>query len=184
MKPPGCNLRAATLWVAGLLAWPMTLTANLSGYLHIPDIPGESQRAEHEDEIDIFGLEWRVEVPAAEAGSTRTQSRAEIGALHVRKFLDASSPYLALSSMQGVTLPSLTLTLARDSGDTHLDYLTITLTNVRVVSYHVAGKQDDVRPFEEVGFQFEKIHYRYVEQADDGAAGDEHEIEYDVSSGA
>ena len=57
------------------------------------------------------------------------------------------------------------------------------MTNVRVSSYAVASKDGEQVPVEEVGFTFETIRCKYVEQADDHSAGDEHEIEYDIATG-
>lgn len=152
-------------------------------YLKIGDIPGESQRVDHEDEIDVFGLEWKIVTEDADAGTTRTRGRAKVTPLKVRKRVDKATPYLALAALNGRVLPEATLAVRKDSGEAHLDYLVITMTNVRVTSYAVASKDGEDVPVEEVGFTFEAINYKYVEQADDHSAGDEHEIEYDIAAG-
>jgi len=157
---------------------PLGLDANLTGYLKIGDIAGESKRAGHEEEIDVHGIQWKIEAPDATSGRTRTP--AVVGPLKVAKFVDASSPYLALASMQGKSIPEVILAVQNDST---LDYLTITLSNVRVVSYEIKSKEGDAKPAEEVSFSFEAIKYKYVVQEDDHSAGDEHEIEYDIAAG-
>lgn len=159
--------------------------AALTGYLKIPDIPGESQRAEHEDEIDIHGISWGVEAQAADDGSGRTRARAEVSAITLKKYYDASSPYLFLSAAQGKSFDEITITFTRSNPDSgSFPYLTITLSNCVVTNYQVTGGTSvDDKQSEEVGLSFETINIKYVIQADDHSAGDEHEIEYDVAAG-
>ncbi|YCM42662.1 type VI secretion system tube protein Hcp [Verrucomicrobiaceae bacterium 227] len=163
---------------------PLGLDANINGYLKIDDIPGESTRADHEDEIDVHGIQWKIEADASSAGSGRVRGKAVVGPLKIAKFVDASSPYLALASMQGKSLPEIILAVRGADGAASLDYLTITLTNVRVDSYEIKTTEGDAKPSEEVSFSFERIKYKYVVQEDDHSAGDEHEIEYDIAAGA
>lgn len=165
------------------LLCPLGGNAALTGYLKIGDIPGESQRADHEEEIDVHGIEWKIESDSSSVDGGRTRARAKVGPLKVRKFIDKSSPYLALAAMNGRVLPEATLAVRKDSGEAHLDYLVITMSNVRVTSYEVQSKDALDTPVEEVGFTFETINYKYVEQADDHSAGDEHEIEFDLTAG-
>jgi type VI secretion system secreted protein Hcp len=163
---------------------PFVLEGALTGYLKIPDIAGESQRADHEDEIDIHDIQWMVaQAASVEVGSSRTRARAVVSPLKVRKFMDASSPYLALACMQGKSFPDMVLTLRKDSGDAHLDYLVITMTNAQVVSYEMVTEEGSSVPTEEVGIMFESITIKYTVQADDHSAGDEHEITYDIAAG-
>ncbi|MDQ8199226.1 type VI secretion system tube protein Hcp [Pelagicoccus enzymogenes] len=159
--------------------------AALTGYLKIPDIPGESQRAEHEDEIDIHGISWGVQAQAADDGSGRTRARAEVSAITLKKYYDASSPYLFLSAAQGKSFDEITITFIRSNPDSgSFPYLTITLSNCVVTNYQVTGGTSvDDKQSEEVGLSFETINIKYVVQADDHSAGDEHEIEYDIAAG-
>ena len=158
----------------------------LTGYVKIPDIAGESQHAEHEEEIDIHNIEWAIEQAAvAQVGRGRSQSRAQVDKLIIYKFLDASSVYLSLACMQGKSFDEIVIMVRKDSGDAHLDYLTITLSNVIISSYKVLGTTEDTQMLEEaVGFSCEKVNQKYIVQADDHSAGDEHETEFDIAAGA
>lgn len=160
--------------------------AAITGFLKIPDIPGESQRADHEDEIDIHGFHWEVLRPAsALEGSGRTTSRAEFKAISFSKYYDASSPYLFLACANGKNFDEIVFTVRKDSGDAHLDYLTITMTNCVVTSYRaVADGETTTVPREQVSLNFERIRVKYIVQEDDHSAGDEHEVEYDIAAGA
>ncbi len=160
-----------------------------TGYLKIDDIKGESKRAEHEDEIDVYGVQWSVAQSSSSAtGSGRTRGRAHVSDFTCMKWYDAASPYLALACMQGKSFPEIVFSARKDSGEAHLDYLTVTLTNCIVSSYtmsQASGESDtDDMINESVSFSCEKIAVKYTVQADDHSAGDEHEIEYDIVAAA
>lgn len=157
----------------------------MTGYMKIPDIAGESRRADHEDEIDITSIDWNMAQPSTmQIGSGRTSSRATVSPVGITKFYDASSPYLALACMQGKAFDEVVISFRKDSGDAHLDYLTITLTNVVISSYSMNGSAMGEEISDAISLSFEKVKVLYTMQADDHSSGDEHEIEYDVSAGA
>lgn len=158
----------------------------LTGYLKIPDIDGESQRVEHEDEIDIHDMMWIIEqASVAQVGRGRSQARAKVEALKCKKYYDCSSPYIALACMQAKSFDEVVLSVRKDSGEAHLDYLIITMTNVIISSYHVLGVGDGEGQMieEEFGLAFEEVNIKYTVQADDHSAGDEHEVEFDIAAG-
>lgn len=159
----------------------------LTAYLKIGDIGGESQRADHEDEIDIHDVMWNVEQgSAAQVGKGRSRARAQVGPINLRKFTDASSAYLLLACMQGKSFPDMVLSVRKDSGEAHLDYLIITMENVTISKFETVGvgPEEDGQVIEEVlGLVFENVTYKYTVQADDHSAGDEHEITYDIAAG-
>lgn len=159
-----------------------------TGYLKIEDIKGESKRADHEDEIDCFGVEWQVsQASSASVGSGRTRSRATVGDFKCHKWMDAASPYLALACMQGKNFPEMVFMARKDSGEAHLDYLQVTMKNCIISGYSMsqvtAETATDDMVHELLAISFEKITAKYVVQAEDHSAGDEHEVEYDVVAG-
>lgn len=156
----------------------------LTGYLKLPDIDGESRRADHEGEIDIIGTNWSMSQPATQQiGSGRVKSRAVIQPITLTKLYDAASPYIALACMQAKPFDEVVITFRKDSGDAHLDYLAITLTNVIITDYKTLAAPTDEEITELVSLAFEKIKVKYTVQADDHSKGDEHEVEYDLSAG-
>ncbi len=158
---------------------------SLTGYLLVPDVAGESLRADHEDEIDVHSIQWDIaQLANAQVGRGRSRSRAEVSAISMRKYYDASSPYLALACMQGKSFPDIVLMVRKDSGDVHLDYLSITMTNCVISAYSMLPTDADGQMIEELlSVTFEKVAIKYTVQADDHSAGDEHEIEYDLAAG-
>ncbi len=157
----------------------------LTGYLKVPDVPGESQRVDHEEEIDVHSIEWEIaQAATSQIGRGRSRSRAEISAISMNKMYDASSPYLALACMQGKSFDEIVLMVRKDSGDAHLDYLQITMTNCAISHYSVLPTPAESQQIEEhIGITFEQVKVVYTVQADDYSAGDEHEIEYDLAAG-
>jgi type VI secretion system secreted protein Hcp len=159
----------------------------LTAFLKIGDIAGESQRVDHEEEIDIHDIMWSIDQKlASRVGRGRARARARIRPLLLRKFTDAASAYLLLACMQGKSFPEMILSVRKDSGEAHLDYLVITMENVTISKFEKlgTGEEKDGQIIEEiVGLVFENVTYKYTVQSDDHSAGDEHEISYDIAAG-
>lgn len=163
----------------------------IQGYLKIDDIQGESKRADHEDEIDFHGLYWKIKQKgSSSAGRRRSRGRADVSGVTIWKAMDAASPYLALAAMQGKSIPEAVAMVRKDSGDAHLDYLKITMTNCMISAVELLNHDDatddanDQVIHEKITITCQKINVIYTVQADDHSAGDEHEIEYDIVKGA
>ena len=159
----------------------------LTAYLKIGDIAGESQRVDHEDEIDIHDIMWSIDrKSASKVGRGRARARARIQPLLLRKVTDAASAYLLLACMQGKSFPEMILSVRKDSGEAHLDYLVITMENVTISKFEKlgVGVENEGQTIEEIiGLVFENVTYKYTVQNDDHSAGDEHEITYDIAAG-
>lgn len=156
----------------------------LSGNILIPDIAGESRRADHEEEIDIMSIDWGMsQASNMQQGSGRTSSRATVNPIGISKLYDASSPYLSLACMQGKAFDEVIISFRQDSGEAHLDYLKITLTNVVISSYSLNGSAMGEEISDSFTLSFEEVKVIYSVQADDHSSGDEHEIEYNLSAG-
>lgn len=177
MKPLFAVLSAAAV---ALTAGP----AAAGGYMKIPDIAGESQRAQYEDQIVIESVAYSLEGPTqASIGRGRTRARATFGNVVVEKAVDSSSPYLALASAQQKSFKDVTISMTRSgaAGAGH-NYLTITLENATIAGVETMV-EDNGASTETVQWSFEKINWKYVEQNDDHSSGTEHETEYDVAAG-
>ena len=160
----------------------------ITGYLEIPDVPGESRRAEHEDQIDIHDVSWGVSRPSsASLGGGRTQSSAHISDFTFSKYYDASSPYLSLAVMQGKSFDEIVFYARKDSGDAHIDYLKITMKKCVITNFSMSSTGSDASTQmigETVSIACEELAICYTCQEDDHSAGDEHEIEYNITAQA
>jgi type VI secretion system secreted protein Hcp len=151
-----------------------------SGYLKIDDIEGESKRAGHEGVIVVAAFAWGASRSAfRNSGGQRESGLPDVQSVNITKDYDASSPYLALACIKAKNLGEVILTLRKDQGDEHSDYLTITLTNTLVESYQVGGGGGG-NPVDTLTLSFDSIKVKYIQDADDLTAGGEHEVEYDV----
>ncbi len=159
----------------------------LTGYLKIPDIDGESKRVGHEDEIEVHGVHWKVAQSARSSrGSGRSRARARVDSLTCYKTTDAASVYLALACLQGKSFSEMVLSVRKDSGEAHLDYLIITMENVGISDFEMVNDGSDADAeviIEQVGLSFESVKMKYTELADDHSIGVEHEIEFDIAAG-
>ena len=159
----------------------------VNGLLALTDIPGESKKADFEEQIDVHGAYWTVDQKSgAVIGSGLTQARAEIGNFHFRKWYDSSSPHIAKKCLTGGTLDEAVFTALKDSGDKRLPYLIITMTNCLISRYSFSndGEDDDQQMLlEDIAIACEKINFKYTVQEPDGSGGAETEQEYDVVAG-
>ena len=158
----------------------------VSGYMKIEEIPGESGRKDHEGEISIASLSWGATRPMVNTpGVGRSTGMANVTSLMVSKYYDKSSPYLAQAVLIATAFPEIVVTLRKDSGETHLDYLTVTLSDCMIESYNFSGASEvEPPPMESISIVFNKMKVLYIEQASDHSAGGEHEFEYDLVAGA
>lgn len=155
----------------------------LTGYVKIPDIDGESIVAGHQDEIEIFDLEWMIERASAEPLRPTARGRAKIAPLTLSKWYDASSPYLALAVTNGKLFAQVDVSLRRSLGDQDLDFLRMKLTNCRILAVRVSGTGEGPIPAEEVEVSFERIEICYWTAGTGGAVSDgEHMVEIDARS--
>jgi type VI secretion system secreted protein Hcp len=156
-----------------------------TGYLKIEGIDGESVRADHEGEIDCWGVTFSAQqASSSSVGSGRTRGRATLSDFGFMKTYDASSPYLALACAKGKSFGEIVFSARKDSGDAHLDYLVVTLENCIISSYQMGisapEETSGQQITESIAVSYEKLKIKYVVQADDHSKGDEHEIEYDL----
>ena len=160
------------------------LTAALTAYLKIGDIPGESQASGHEEEIEIHDISWAIFRPVEDAtGSTRTRSSAVVEDLMVIKELDKSTPKLMEACANGKVFPEIVITFRKDSGEAHLDYLKITLTNVQVTSYDIGASGQSEVPASSASFNYEELKVTYTEFDDKGASKGNVEATWKIEEG-
>lgn len=151
-----------------------------SGYLKIDDIKGESQRGDHEEEIVISSFQWAVSRDSfRNSGGQRESGLPSISGITISKDYDASSPYLALACIKAKNLGETVLTLRKDAGDEHIDFLTITMTNTIVETYSTSGGGGGT-PMDSFSLNFDEIKVKYIQDANDLTKGGEHEFEYDI----
>lgn len=140
----------------------------IDGFLKIPDIPGDSRRDGHEDEIEIHGVTFSMGTPYDRGGSVG-RGRVSFDPVVVSKYYDRSSPALKGALAANRHLPEVVLSVRRTvEGETN-DYLVMTLADVSIVTYALAPGQDrDSVLMEQVGFAYRSISFTYDDQYEVG----------------
>jgi len=146
----------------GILASEPALAA-FDMFLDIPGIPGESRDAKHKNQIDVLSYSHTF-APGDKVKGARTNcSLVQIG-----KFVDRASPALALRAVTGQSIPTMTLTV-QQAGEKALEFYTVTMQDVTVVSSQVNGAGGDDRMEENVSLNMGSATIEYRSQ--DGSAG-------------
>ena len=152
-----------TLLVLGLFAGS-TLGA---GYIKIGDISGESKDQSHKDWIDVLSFDMGVSRPIGPGGAGGGRAggqAAERSDLVLTKYIDKSSPKLALACCEGAHVPEVTLELINTGGGNRAPYMVYKLHNVLVSSYSVSGDTSgNTPPTEQITLNYESIEWTYVE---------------------
>jgi type VI secretion system secreted protein Hcp len=143
----------------------------IDGFVKIPDIPGESKRSGHEDEIEIHGVTFGMEAPYDRGGSLR-RGRVSFDMVVLSKYYDRSSPALKGALAANRHLSEVVLAVRRTTEGESSDYLVVTLADASIVKYELAPEQgrDDVLEGH-VGLAYRSINFTY-----DG----QHEVELEV----
>jgi type VI secretion system secreted protein Hcp len=137
-------------------------------FLKITEAPGESKGANHVGEIDILAWSWGL----SQNGSTHSGTGGGAGKVNVQdfsftKYVDKSSPKLALLCCNGQHLKEAILTVQK-AGKDPVPYVKITYNEFIVSSISMGGSGGEDRLTENVAFNFAKVKYEYTPQKDDG----------------
>ncbi|MAW95310.1 MULTISPECIES: type VI secretion system tube protein Hcp [unclassified Leeuwenhoekiella] len=170
--------------LAVLVLTTITLQAQNQMYLEIPDIPGESQRMNFEDQIVVDAFAFSVKNPKTKVGSGRVSSRVVFSGIQIHKKTDIATNPMLEGLKQRQRFNEVKLTLVSESGGQGSQaYLVYTLKNVVISAYEIEGTTEDLRPAERWLLEFESINSVYTRTDIDGSAGDSNEFEYSVKSG-
>ena len=139
-------------------------------FIKIGDLKGEAKDKTHKDEIDVLAWSWGM----SNSGSAHTGGGAGAGKVNVQdvsftKYIDKSSPDLMLACCNGKHYADATL-VVRKAGETPLEYLKITLTDLIITSVSTGGSGGEDRLTENVTLNFAKVKVEYQEQDQKGAA--------------
>ncbi len=151
-------------------------------FLKLGDLKGESIVDGHEDEIQVLSWNWGM----SQAGTTHKGTGGGAGKVDVQdmtisKTADTASPNLAMACCNGKHFPEATLTV-RKAGESPLDFLQITMTDVIITSVQEGGAMGAEEVDETVALNFAKFKYSYQPQDNKGAkAGGSVDIEYDIA---
>jgi type VI secretion system secreted protein Hcp len=140
-------------------------------FIKIGAIKGEARDKSHKEEIDVLAWSWGMSNSgSAHVGGGLGAGKANIQDLSFTKYIDKSTCDLQLSCCNGKHFDKAVLTV-RKAGETPLEYLVITMTDVLVTSVSTGGSGGEDRLTENVTLNFAKVKVDYVEQTATGAPG-------------
>ena len=133
------------------------------------EIKGESRDDKHKGEIDILAWSWGL----SNSGSFHTgggggSGKANFQDISLTKWVDVSSPILALYCANGDHFSEATLTV-RKAGKTPMEYLVIKMKELLVTSVSTGGSGGEDRLTENITLNFASVIYDYKEQKSDGS---------------
>ena len=136
-------------------------------FLKIDGIEGASQDAQHECEIAIQSWSWGE----SQSISSNSGSGAGAGKVNLQPFqftmsTSKASPQLFLAGASGQPLKTATLT-CRQSGQTAIEFLKITLSDVLVSSFGTSS--DTSVSIDQLSLSYAKVVYEFTPQKADGS---------------
>jgi len=143
--------------------------AQVDYFLKIDAVPGESTDKSHRDEIDVESWSWG----ATQLGNTGGGGGGGAGKVSIQDFnfvarTSKASPVLFLRCATGQHIKEAVLT-GRKSGGQQSEFLTLTMTDVLVSSYQIAGSEAaEAVPMDQVSLNFTKIKFEYKMQTASG----------------
>jgi type VI secretion system secreted protein Hcp len=154
----------------------------IDSFLKVGTVKGESVVKGFEDQIQVLSWAWGMN----QTGTTHSASgggagKVDVHDIQITKNMDSSSPTLALACCKGTHYDTATLTM-RKAGGTALEYVTITLTDLIVTSYSVAGSVGSDVLQDQLSLNFSKFKYSYQPQDNKGAKkGGAIDATYDIA---
>ncbi len=151
-------------------------------FMKIDGVTGESQDQNgHGGEIDVLAWSWGISNSGTtHMGSGSGGGKANVQDLSFTKYVDVSSPDLALACLNGKHFATATLTV-RKAGETPLEYIILEMTDVIVTSISKGGSGGEDRLTENLSLNFGQIHEKYVEQTPQGGTGGQPDYTYDIA---
>ena len=151
-------------------------------FIKIGDLKGEAKDKGHAGEIDVLAWSWGASNSGnAHMGGGQGAGKVNVQDLSFTKYIDKSTPDLMLFCCNGKHIPEAKLTV-RKAGETPLEYLTITMSDLIVTSVSTGGSGGEDRLTENVTLNFAKVKVNYVEQSEKGAAGAKPQMGWDIAA--
>ncbi|MBI3406322.1 MAG: type VI secretion system tube protein Hcp [Acidobacteria bacterium] len=139
-------------------------------FLKIDGIDGESHDAKHKSWIPIESWAWgEHQAGSASHGGGSGVGKVEMQDFSFAKFMDKSTPKLALFCANGKHIPTVEF-IARKAGGDQQKYMQLKLSDVLISSFHTSNSNgSNSLPMEQVALNFSKVELEYFQQDAKGA---------------
>ena len=154
----------------------------IDAFLKLEGVKGESVIKGHQGEIDVLAWSWGLSSSGSfHAGGGGGSGKANFQDLSITKWVDRSSPTLALYTANGDHFKEAKL-VVRKAGKKPLEYIIITMNDVLVSSVSTGGSGGEDRLTENITLNFRKVKYHYKMQKPDGSGDTAKEFNWDIAS--
>ncbi len=148
-----------------------------------PPIKGEAQDDKHKQEIDVLSWSWGM----TNSGSAHALGGAGSGKVNVKdltinKYVDSSTPDLALSTANGQHHKKATLYVRKAGGGNPVEYLKLHMGEVLVTSMTTGGNRNDERLTETIMLNFRDYEVEYTPQKADGTPEASKKTGWDIAA--
>ena len=139
-------------------------------HFKIDTIGGQSQIKGFEGQIQVQSFSWNMsQTTSFGSSSGGGAGRVNMGDLTFVHSVDKGTPKLMVACCTGAHLKDAILVCRKAGGDSAIDFMKITLTNVIVSSVSPSGSNDSDTPSEAVSLSFAEYKVEYQEQDNKGA---------------
>jgi type VI secretion system secreted protein Hcp len=153
-------------------------------FMKIGTLAGESKDKVHTGEIDVLAWSWGMSNSGtAHVGGGAGAGKVNVQDLSFTKYVDKSSTSLALACCKGTHFDTATL-VVRKAGDTPLEYITITMSEVMITGVSTGGSGSEDRLTENIILNFAKVKVEYKEQDAKGAGSKTPDLVWDIAGNA
>jgi type VI secretion system secreted protein Hcp len=156
--------------------------AQVDYFLKFDGIKGESNDANHKDEIDVESWSWgETHAAAGHTGGGGGAGKVQVQDFHFVMQFNKASVSLMKSCATGQHIKDATLS-ARKAGKEQQEYLTIKFNDVLISSYQTGGSEGAASQIDQVSFNFAKIDVMYKPQKADGSLDAGIHFKYDIKA--
>jgi type VI secretion system secreted protein Hcp len=143
------------------------LTGPVDYFLKLDGVPGDSVNKVR-DQIQLLSFSWGASNPTRAAANGRRTGRPTISDFSFTATTSKASPTLFADCVTGKNHPTAVITGLRSGGDTQVEFLKITLSDVLVSSYQTSAASEV--PTDSASLNFAKIVYSIIPQDTAGTA--------------
>jgi type VI secretion system secreted protein Hcp len=153
-------------------------------FLDLPEIPGESQKQDHEGQWDLLSFSYGVVQQGSfdVGGKGGGSGKAEFQDVSIVKYVDKASPVILKSCGSGKHFDKATL-YVRKAGENPMEYLKLELEDLIISSVQNSGAAAGDLPMESLTINCAKLTEYYTEQQADGSKGAQTQGGFDIRVG-
>lgn len=152
-------------------------------FLKLTDITGESQDANHGDEIELLAFSWGMSQSGTmHSGTGGGAGKVSVQDLSFTHYVDKASADLLNVCATGKHIDEGILTVRKAGGADALEYIVITMTDIIVTSVSSGGSGGEDRLTESVSLNFASFNYEYKPQTAEGSAAAASSFAYDIAA--